>query len=391
MARAVRLLLALCALLPASAAFADGWTVGVIVSASGPYAEVGRAQAYAAERTAAALARDGVFGAPFEVLVRDDAGDPRRAEALASELVDAGAIAVVCCTTVPATARVADALDALMTPHLALAAADLAGRFWSVSLAPSDRTRLTAIAVDASGQGKASLAMMTLDSDFGAASLDAFERALADAGRSLAGEARYPADATVLTPEGLWIATREPGAVVVWGLPRDLPVALDGLRRRGYEGIVYARDAALPAPAWERLAPAGAHAFDPDDAWSGLRVALPPAALAGLLPPDHLHAAAVAAFVGRVLGGDPGVATPGERARMAQVDDALVWLHAAFEQVAAIGLDASAVTRRLAVRDALIGAPLTRLAAGAYDAGENDPQAARWQGLVVAIVAQLTR
>ena len=98
----------------------------------------------------------------------------------------------------------------------------------------------------------------------------------------------------------------------------------------------------------------------------------------------------MAAFVGRVLGGDPTVASPGDRATMAQIDDALVWLHAAFEQVAAIGLDASAATRRLAVRDALIGAPLTRLAAGAYDASEGDPQAARWQGLVVAIVAPRT-
>jgi ABC-type branched-subunit amino acid transport system substrate-binding protein len=383
--------MALCVLLPASTAFADGWTVGVIVSASGPYAEVGRAQAYAAERTAAALARDGVFGAPFQVLVRDDAGDPRRAEVLAGELVDAGALAVVCCTTPAATARVVPALDARRTPHLALAVTDLADRFWSVSLAPTDRTRLTAIAVDASGQGKASLAMMTLDSGFGAASLDAFERALADAGSSLAGEARYPADAAVLTPEALWIATRQPGAVVVWGLPRDLPVALDGLRRRGYEGIVYARDAALPAPAWDRLAPAGAHTFDPDDAWTGVRVALSPAALAGRLPPDHPHASGVAAFVGRVLGGDPTVASPFDRATMAQVDDALVWLHAAFEQVAAIGLDASAATRRLAVRDALIGAPLTRLAGGAYDASEGDPQAARWQGLVVAVLAPLAR
>ena len=387
MRRLVRLLLALGLLLPATAALADGWTVGVIVSASGPHTEIGRAQAYAAERTAAAFRRDGVFGAPFEVVVRDDAGDPRRAEALAAELVEAGALAIVCCTTPAATARVADALDTRSTPHLALAEADLAGRFWSVSLAPTERTRLTAIAVDASTQGKASLAMMTLDSAFGAAALEAFERALADAGRSLAGEARYPADATVLTPEGLWIATREPGAVVVWGLPRDLPVALDGLRRRGYEGIVYARAAALPAAAWARLVPAAAHAFDAEDAWTGVRVALPPASLAGLLPPDHPHAAAVSAFVGRVLGGDPTVASPAERGTMAQVDDALVWLHAAFEQVAAIGLGADAATRRLAVRDALVGAPLARLAAGAYDAAEDAPQAARWQGLVVGFVA----
>ena len=387
MARAVRLLVSLCALLSLSAALAVGWTVGVIVSSSGTFADVGRAQAYAAERSAAALARAGVFGAPFEVVVRDDGGDPRRAEALAGELADGGALAVVCCTTPAATARVAAVLDAQMTPHLALAETDLAGRFWSISLVPSDRARLTAIAVDAAGHGKASLAMMTLDSAFGEASLASFARALADAGRTLGGEARYPASANVLTPEGLWIATREPGAVVVWGLARDLPVAIDGLRGRGYTGMIYARDAALPASLWGRLAPAAAHAFDPIDAWAGVRVALPPAALAGRLPPDHPHAAAVAAFVGRVLGGDPSIATAAERATMAVVDDALVWLHAAFEQVAALGLDGNPVTRRLAARDALISAPLTRLAAGAYDASESDPQAARWQGLAIGAVS----
>ena len=387
MVRTVRVLLATCALLTATAALASGWTIGVVVSTSGTFGDVGRAQAFAAERTAAALGRGGVFGAPLVVEVRDDGGDPRRAEALAAELADAGALAVVCCTTPAATARVAAVLDARMTPHLALAETDLTGRFWSLSLVPSDRTRLTAIAVDAADQGKASLAMMTLDSAFGETSLAAFARALSDAGRTLAGEARYPANAQVLTPEGLWIATREPGAVVVWGLPGDLPVAIDGLRRRGYTGMVYARDAALPASLGSRLVPADAHVLDPGDGWAGLRAALAPAALAGRLPPDHPHADAVAAFVGRVLGGDPNAATAAERATMAVVDDALVWLHAAFEQVAALGLDGNPITRRLATRDTLIGAPLTRLAAGAYDARENDPQAARWQGLAIAAVS----
>jgi len=386
-----RLLGSLVTLLLVASAVGQSWTVGVVVSASGTFGDVGRAQAYAAERTAAALGRSGVFGAPLVIEVRDDGGDPRRAEALAVEFADEGALAVVCCTTPAATARVSAALDARMTPHLALAAADLAGRFWSVSLAPTDRTRLTAIAVDAVGQGKASLALMTLDSGFGDASLEAFARALADTGRTLAGEARYPADAAVLTPEGLWIATREPGAAVVWGLPGDLPIALDGLRRRGYVGMVYAREAALPASAWSRLVPAGEHLFDPEDPWAGLRVALAPAALAGLLPLGHPHAEPVAAFVGRVLAGDPNAATPSERAVMAQVDDALLWLLAAFEQVAALGLDANPATRRLATRDALIGASLTRLAAGAYDAHENDPQAARWQGLAIGAVSPRQR
>jgi len=369
---------------------ADGWSVGVVVSATGPYADVGRLQAFAAERAADDLGLAGVFGVPLEIHVRDDAGDPRRAVALALELVDAGALAVVCCTTPAATARVAEALEQRMTPLLALADTDLSGRRWSLALVPDDRTRLTAVAVDAAGLGKESLALMTLDTGFGDATAAALERALADAGRTLAGEARYPADAEVLTPEGLWIATREPGAVIVWGLPRDLPVALDGLRRRGYAGYVYARDLAMPAHAWPRLVLATSASDLPPseagDAWLGLRTSVAPATLAGQLPPSHPHAAAVDAFVGRVLGGDPAASSPAERATMARVDDALVWLLAAFEQVAALGLADAVATRRQATHDALLAAPLALLAAGAYDARDGDPRAARWQGLVIAAV-----
>jgi ABC-type branched-subunit amino acid transport system substrate-binding protein len=384
--RVTPLLLAL--LLPLATAYAQttSWTVGVIVSSSGTYADVGRPQAFAAERSAAALGVRGVFGTPFLVDVRDDGGDPRRAVALANELADAGAVAVVCCTTPTATAQVAAALDARMTPHLALAETDLTDRFWSFALVPDDRARLTAIAVDAALLGKVSLALMTIDTPFGSASEAALERALADTGRSLAGEARYPTGAEVLTPEALWVATREPGAVVVWGLTGDLPVALDALRRRGYVGPIYARAAALPPSAQRRLEAAGAPTRDGGDLWTGVRTAVPPAVLAGRLPENHAHAAAVDAFVGRVLGGDPTAASPAEREAMARVDDALLWLLAALEQVAALGLDDGPLTRRLATRDALVGAPPALLAAGAYDANEGDPRTVRWHGLVVASV-----
>jgi hypothetical protein len=383
-ARSLLLLLLGAALASVANAQSPAWTIGVVVSSSGAYADVGRPQATAAERSGSALAQAGIFGLPLRIEVRDDGGDARRAEALAAELADAGAVAVVCCTTPAATARVAEVLDARATPHLALADADLTGRFWSFALVPDDRARLTAIAVDAAALGKTGLALMTLSTPFGDAALVAFERALADAGRSLAGEARYPAEATVLTPEALWIATRQPGAVVVWGLPSDLPLALDALRRRGYAGPVYVRAAALARAHWARLAPAGAATAVDDDPWRGVRTPVPPAALAGRLAPDHPHAGAVDAFVGRVLGGDPGAAGAEERAHMARVDDALVWLVEAFEQVVALGLDDAPTTRRLATRDALVGAGPRLLAGGTYDAREGDPRTALWQGLVVA-------
>lgn len=373
-----------------AAAQSEPWTVGVIVSLSGPASATGTLQAHAAERFAETLGRRGVFGTPILVEVRDDAGDPARAATLAADFADAGAVAVVCCTTATATARAGAALESAGVPLLALTDVDPNGTTWTFALAPGDRTRLTAIAVDAAGEGKVALALMTLATAFGDAALDAFERALADTGRSVAGEARYPADAAVLTPEALWIATRQPGAVVVWGLATDLPRAVDALRRRGYDGLVYVRPEALPSAVLARVLPAGVPVRGADP-WTGVRSPIAPAALGDRLPADHPHQDAITAFVGRALAGDPGASSAAERGALALVDDALVWSLAAMEQVAALGLGDGVATRRQALRDALIGLPPMVLAAGTYDATDGDRRAARWQGLVVAEIGPPSR
>jgi len=44
------------------------------------------------------------------------------------------------------------------------------------------------------------------------------------------------------------------------------------------------------------------------------------------------------------------------------------------------------VTRRLAARDALVSAGPIQLAAGTYDAHEDDPRTALWQGLAIASI-----
>ncbi len=378
------ILLLLLVLAPAHVrAQSSPWHVGVIVSRTGPFARTGALQALAAERFERSLGDSGVFGTPLRVDVRDDGGDATRAADLALELAAEGAVAVICCTTAAATQRVATALESAGTPLLALAEVAFDDSFWGFGLVPTDRTRMTAIGVDAAAAGKVSLALMTLRTPFGDAAAVSFTQAMEDAGREVAGEARYPADAPVLTPEALWIATRQPGAVTVWGLTRDLPVALDGLRRRGFAGIVYGRAEALPPAVVERLGHQARHGAD---AWSGLRAAVSPAALAPDLGPDHPHAAAVGAFVDRALLGDPTTVDAVDREVLARVDDALVWLLAALEQVAALGLDDAPVVRRLAIRDALIGFGPVPLAAGLYDAAEDRPQAARWDGLVVARV-----
>jgi ABC-type branched-subunit amino acid transport system substrate-binding protein len=373
------------------------WRVGVIVSASGG-GTLGQRQALAADRAAALLWPSGVYGQPVVVDVRDDRGDPRRAEALASELLEEGVLALICCTSAAASERVAGLAERHATVLLALtslgasASATVPGGSWAWQLAAQPRTVMTAAAVQAGAEGKVGVALMTLDNAFGDAAEEAFERALSDAGRVPVGTSRYPPNATVLTPEGLWIATREPGSVIVWGLPGDTRLAIDGLRRRGYLGATYVRSEALPPSGWARLQPHDVNRApvvpSRDDPFLAVRVAVPPVALADHLAPEHPNAPAVAAFVGGVLlGSTTGTSIP-DLVEMATVADALQLLVRAFEDVAAFGLppDVPLVTQRLAVRDALLSSPAQALAAGTYALTEQDPRAARWDGLVIAVV-----
>ena len=371
------------------AAPSAGWSVGVIVSQSAG-SPLGAQQARAAEFAAASLARGGVYGEPFLVDIRDDAGDPRRAEAIARELVDQGALALVCCSAPAASERVSAVAEAAGVVLLGLDGGTAAPGGWTLPLQPSTRTQLTALAVHAANAGKSGLSLMTLDNAFGDAAAEAFERALADAGRQALGTVRYPPSATVLTPEALWAATRAPGAVVAWGLPSDTALALEGLRRRGWLGPAYVRPETIPAGTWARVSVSRDPPSAPPaagDTWWQVRAAVAPVSVAALLPLDHPNRDQAVATRERLAAA--GIrAEPAVLANVALLDDALVLLQRAFEAVAALALPPSlpVASLRQAVLDALLSAPPQPLAAGTYDARAGDGRVARWQGLVVVTV-----
>jgi ABC-type branched-subunit amino acid transport system substrate-binding protein len=383
----------LCMLLATAIAVAqpDGsspWRVGVIASASAGSA-IGALQARVAERFAEAYARVGVFGTPLVVDVRDDAGDPRRAEALALALIDDGVLALVCCSSPAASERVSAVAEAAGVVLLGLDGATGGGHVWTLPLRADARTQMTAAAVHLAEEGKSAMALMTLDNAFGDAAADAFERALADAGRVPVGTVRYAPSASVLTPEALWAATREPGAIVVWGLTTDTDRALRGLRARGWFGPAYVRPETIGPATWRRLTASAAGPTAPPtdgDPWWQVRSAVSPITVVETLPADHPNLEAARAALARIDG--LGVRLdPSDVGALALVDDALMLLQRAFEEVAALalppGLPVSSV--RQAVLDALVSAPSRPLAAGTYHARSGDPRLARWQGLVVVM------
>jgi len=360
-----------------SASAATPFTVGVIVSKEGTARVSGDAEALAAIAYASRVrASGGVFGTPLEVRVEDDAGDPTKAVQAARTLIGDGVDALVCCTTEAASEPVARLAETSGVVLLSPSSLQGAGGtpYWSFSLAPRDQDTLAAVVADASARGLGSLALMTLDNGFGDVAVKDLKALLSVAGLGYAGEARYPPGADVLTPEALWIATRQPGGVVVWGLKNDLLIAIDGLDRRGYRGPVYARSALLK-PVMGGLALGRLE---------GVRFAVAPVTVAQGLPTTATCADAARTAADRLHGVYGGVI---DLAPAAAVYDAIDLLKAAFEQVAALRLpDSDASARRQAVRDSLVGLPPTCGAGGLYDLREGRRDAVEPAGLAIAVV-----
>ena len=359
-----------------------GWAIGqevrigVVTAEGGAEAASGRAQAAAVKVQAALLAADaGRFGVPMELIHRDDGGSPERSLALVRRLVEEDRVhAVICCTGAAASDLVAAYLGESQVVMVSPSPLSDRGRapIWTFSLLPRTTDLLAAIVGHAELAGARAIGLMTLDNDFGTRAEALLAQNLEVAGMTLAGQARYRPDVAVLTPEALWVATREPAAVVIWGLASDTELALAGLRARGYRGPVYARPQLL------KPAPAG---FD-RSSLEGALFPVSPAELRGALRIDHPAKPASDRFwqqLERVYGeGRVG-------ADAAPVFDAVDLLKRAVEQAVVYGVDPAAVTSyRQALRDALIGLPVMPGASGLFDFREDRTSAALPAGLVTA-------
>ena len=371
---------------------ADAAVVGVIASRSGAAAGPGVAQwLLAADFDARLRAAGGIFGVRITPELRDDAGNPATARRHAEELIDRGALVIVCCTTPLASREVATVAEAAGVPLLAPTAFSQVAEhpYWAFSLAADDTDALAAIVADAYRENRPSLALMALEGAIGDAAETDLRALLAVVGASITHQERYAPGVSELRPEALLVAASQPGGVVVWGLYDDLLVAYDALRRRGYEGNVYARTALLaPGNAqlpWARLLNA--------------RVAVPPAVVPLATPPQtpdpttprhgvwgSAGACAAAAYTdAERLSAVPGAAT--HAVATAPFLAAMDLVEAALEQLIALQIPSGdpAVLRQ-ALRDALVGRPPTCTGAGLIDLRDGSFNGVDPGGLAIAVV-----
>jgi len=324
--------------------------LGAVLPLTGGYAEVGRAQREALELAKGEFTGRGVG---LELHLLDSRSDPARAGAQAAELAAAGVHALVCCAT-PEAAEAVRPVAARGVPTLALTDAPSQDD-WLFSLVPGDGARLRATVSNAGAWGR--LGLMAPDTELG----DAARRAL----RVPIGAARYPADARVLTPEALWVATREPDAVLVWG--ENAVTAVHALRERGFTGEVVIDAAQLGA-----LGPLSRAKL------SGSLALVSPALLGYTLPEGHPSAEAVTRYLRSAALADASDPTP----EGAYAWDAAGLLLRALEQALAYGLllDDPATVRG-ALHETLIGLPPVAGASGVFDfrdGAQGDAQAASW-------------
>lgn len=368
-------------LLLASLAHAQTITIGAVVSLSGGAAPLGIAQERSLRLFESQLrAARGIYGMPVEFVILDDGSSPLTASRQVRALLETHAPhALICCTTDAASLAIVDLVEQAGVLTLALSSAEAitwppTERFWLFSTKPNDTARIRTMVLDLADRGAQSLALMALDNSFGEAAVTALSRLLAPGGLRLVATERYRPDVTVLTPEALWVATRQPGGVLVWGAARDTGVAVDALTRRGYTGPIYVNPAVVT--------PLGsAH----NAALEGVLSALD-AVTAANLPPGHATALETHCyrqlFEGR-YGRGSAVAAGG-----AAWDAALV-LQAALREAFAYGVSPAALQPfRFALRDAIIGMGPIVGATAVFDYREGDHLGIVPRSLVIAQLVQ---
>jgi ABC-type branched-subunit amino acid transport system substrate-binding protein len=199
----------------------------------------------------------------------------------------------------------------------------------------------------------------------------ALSRLLEPGSLRLVANERYPHDVTVLTPEALWVATRQPGGVLVWGTARDTVVAVDALIRRGYTGPIYVNPAVVT--------PFGGtfHA-----ALQGVLSTVDAVTVAASLPPAHVTAAETRRYLQLYEGlYGRGSASPAGGAAW----DAALVLKAALEEAMAYGISPAALQPfRFALRDALVGMGPVVGATAVFDYREDDHVGIVPRSLVIA-------
>lgn len=348
-------------------AWAQTIRVGAVLPLSGAQAPTGAVQRAALEASVRALHATGVT---LELTLADSRSSSEVAAVEATALMAGGVHALVCCTTPEEAARVTP-LAAAGLPVLTLAPRPAGGdAYWLFPLSAGEDAQLERLLLEPTLHPLGLMAPAGQRGDLAGALL----------APARVGAARYPPGRAPLTPEALWVATREPTSVIVWDEGAGTVRAAEALRARGYAGDVVVR-----AAVWEQL-----NALERAKL-TGATSVVSPALLGYTLTDAHPSKAAVSSFRRALVSVPDGLLGETALAAGAAAWDAALLLGRAAEQVLvyspqptdADSQDDVEASRR-ALRDALVGLGPVVGAGGSYDFHEDGSGGLQPGSLVLA-------
>jgi branched-chain amino acid transport system substrate-binding protein len=338
---------------------AQPYKIGVILSQTGQASQVGGMQAKALDVLESQL-RQSVFGKTIELVIRDDASLPANTLREAQTLVETeNVLALVCCTLEAQSKAINDYVQtqSILTIAISDISSDTSpSNDWLFTVKPDTQRYLQSIILQLSRKSQSSIGVMTLDNGYGDTVQNALNLLITPGGMQLAAIERYRPDVTVLTPEALWVATRQPSSILVWGLQQDTTVAYNALRKRGFERDVILNPALLdgvtiPAVYNDAVFPV-------------------PAVMVETLAetqPNYLESFRFVTAMSTNYGPNR-VSFQG-----AYAYDAVMLVESALEQALTFGIPSDDTANlRFALRDALIGMPAYKGAAAVYDYSDTD-------------------
>jgi ABC-type branched-subunit amino acid transport system substrate-binding protein len=362
-----------------SAAYAQPYKIGVILSQTGRASQVGQSQARALDVLEAQL-RQSVFGRNIELVIRDDASLPPNTLREAQNLIETeDVIALVCCNTEAQSEAIRDYVQTQSI--LTIAMSDIpdgdgsnsasSNSNWLFTVKPDTQRYLQSVILQLSRKGQQSIGVMTLDNEVGDTVQNALEMLITPGGMQVAVVQRYRPNVTVLTPEALWVATRQPSSILVWGLPQDSLLAYNALRKRGFEREIIMNPALLEGVSVPTL-------------YNDAVFPMPAVSVAQALPdtqPNYLEAFRFATAMATNYG--PNSVTY----QGAYAYDAVMLIEGALEQALTFGIPLDDTANiRSAMRDALIGMSGFKGAAAVYDYRDGDAIGVDPYSLVLAKV-----
>ncbi len=221
--------------------------VGVVVDITGGASSLGTP-----ERNTVQLYQDelGTVQGPngavrIQYIITDGESDPTKAVIAVKRLIDEEqVVAIVCCTTSPASLAVLQVAQSSRLPNISLAAAvsiiePVEDRKWIFKTPQTDRFMINVITDHMRRFGIRRVAFLGFDDAFGAGGLIEFEKLAPQKGIEIVAKESFARASTDVSTQVLRAMGRNPKAFLIWAIPPGANVANRNIRDLGIQLLVY--------------------------------------------------------------------------------------------------------------------------------------------------------